>query len=327
MIDPDDAAAMIDPDEDEPFATTTRPFAKPEALFPGARVRLVAPSGVFDRERFERGAERLAARYDVAYDESIFTRTGYLAGDDRRRARELADAIDDPYCQAIVCARGGYGAMRVVPSLPIAQLARAPKLLVGFSDITALHVAWQRARVTSVHGAMVAGLEALEAQTFDRWVRCLEGAPLPPVEGLETVVAGKARGVLVGGNLSILHALEGTPYSAHAIQRIVFLEDVGEAPYRVDRMLTTLRLSGFFDGVQGIVLGAFTQSEPGPHGVEVAQVLSERLGDLGVPVVRGLPAGHVPDNLEIPLGVEVSLEATEQGARLVFEESPVRSKD
>lgn len=318
---------MIDPDEDEPFATTTRPFVRPEALYPGARVRLIAPAGVFDRELFERGAARLAARYDVAFDPGVFTRKGYLAGDDARRAAELEEALSDPLCQAIVCARGGYGSMRIVPTVSLARLARRPRLLVGFSDVTALHVAWQRARVTSVHGAMAATLGTLDEPSFERWVRCMEGEPLAPVEGLSTLVPGEARGVLVGGNLSILHALEGTPYSAHSIGRVVFLEDTGEPPYRVDRMLTTLRLSGFFDGVRGIVLGAFTKSSPGPYETTVEEVLRERLGDLGVPVVSDLPAGHVEDNLEIPLGVEVHLRAGESTASLTFVESPVRRSD
>jgi muramoyltetrapeptide carboxypeptidase len=316
--------APIDPDEDEPFATTTRPFAKPEALYPGARVRLIAPSGVFDRARFERGAARLAGRYDVAFDEGIFTTKGYFAGDDARRAAELEEAIADPLCQAIVCVRGGYGAMRIVPRVPLARLARRPTLLVGFSDVTALHVAWQRARVTSIHGPMVATLGQLDDALFDRWIRRIEGEVSPPVEGLGTVVGGEAEGVLVGGNLSILHALEGTPHSAHAIGRVVFLEDVGEAPYRVDRMLTTLRLSGFFDGVRAIVLGAFTKCAAGPDGTSVDEVLRERLGDLGVPVVRGVPAGHVEDNLEVPFGVGVRVEASATSARVTFLESPVR---
>ncbi len=314
----------IDPDEDEPFATTTRPFAKPEGLYPGARVRLIAPSGLFDRGLFEKGVARLRERYDVAFDEGIFARHGYLAGDDARRAAELAEAIADPYCQAIVCARGGYGALRIVPSVPLARLSRRPCLLVGFSDVTALHVAWQRARVTSVHGPMVATLGTLDDALFERWIRRIEGELPPPLEGLETVVPGDASGVLIGGNLSILQALEGTPHSSHAIGRVVFLEDVGEAPYRVDRMLTTLLLSGFFDGARAIVLGAFTKSVPGPDGTTVDEVLRERLSGLGVPVVRGVPAGHVDDNLELPFGVEVRVSASGQGATLTFLEAAVR---
>lgn len=314
---------MTDPDDDEPLAATPRLFARPHALYRGARVRVVAPSGTFDRDRFEAGVARLSKHYDVAFDERIFARAGYLAGDDDRRAAELLEALDDPFCQAIVCVRGGYGAMRLLPRVPLSAIAKRPRLLVGFSDVTALHVAWQRARVTSVHGAMVASLGELDEPSFTRWRRCLEGATPEPIAGLRTIVGGRARGVLVGGNLSIVHALEGTPFSAHAIGRILFLEDTGEAPYRVDRMLTTLRLSGFFDGVRGIALGAFTHANPGPHGVSVEEVLRERLSDLGVPVVSGVPAGHVDDNLELPFGVEVILDACADGATLTFVQSPV----
>lgn len=316
---------MLDPDEDEPLVPTSRPFARPDALYPGARVRLVAPSGVFDREGFERGRARLAERYEVVVGEGIFERDGYLAGSDERRLGELVEAIDDPLCQAIVCARGGYGAMRILPRLPLDRLARAPKLLVGFSDVTALHVAWQRARVCSLHGAMAVGLGGLDDARFERWIRAVEGAPSPAVEGLEPIVLGAAEGTLVGGNLSLLHALEGTPYSAHTMNRVLFLEDVGEAPYRVDRMLTTLSLSGFFQGVRAVVLGAFTKSDPGPHGRSVLDVLRERLSPLDVPIVSGVPAGHVEDNLELPLGAQVRVEAGSAGARLTFLESPVRA--
>lgn len=321
---------MIDPDEDEPIAPTTRPFQKPEALYPGARVRVIAPSGLFDVERFRAGIARLGARYDVAVEAGIETRPSkglrYLAGDDARRTAELQTALDDPYCQAILCARGGYGAMRLLPSLELGAISRRPKLLVGFSDVTALHVQWQRARVTSLHAPMVATLGSIEEHLFDRLVRRLEGERPEPL-ALETIVAGEGRGTLTGGNLSLLHALEGTPYSSSSIGRVVFLEDVGEAPYRVDRMLTTLRLSGFFDGATGVVLGAFTKAAPGPDGTSVDEVLRERLSDLGIPVARGVPAGHVDDNLELPLGCRVALEAREDGATLSFLESPVRPRD
>ncbi len=316
------------PDLDEDGAERgAPPFARAEALHPGARVWLVAPSGTFDVERFERGRARLAERYDVVVDDGILARAGYLAGSDERRARELLAALEDPLCQAIVCARGGYGAMRLLPRLPLRQIARASKLLVGFSDVTALHVAWQRARVASLHGAMVASLGALDEARFSRWIRALEGAPLPPIDGLEVLTPGEARGVLVGGNLSILHALEGTPYAASTTNRVLFLEDVGEAPYRVDRMLTTLLLSGFFQGVRAIVLGAFTKSDPGSHGVEVLDVLRERLAPLEIPIVRGVPSGHVEDNLELPFGVEVRVEASPTDARLTFLGSLVRARD
>lgn len=316
---------MIDPDDDEPLPVTNRPFSKPEALYPGARIRVVAPSGVFDQALFMKGIARLSERYDVTYAEDIFERQGYLAGSDARRARELVDALEDPYCQAILCARGGYGALRIVPQVSLAKVARKPKLLVGFSDITALHAVWQRARVTSLHATMAASITKLDDAAFGRWMRVMEGA-IPDAQTLEVIVPGECEGPIMGGNLSLLHALEGTPYSANAIGKIVFLEDVGEAPYRVDRMLTTLRLSGFFDGAVGILLGAFTKANAGPDGTSIDEVLRERLSDLEIPVARTTAYGHIDENQELPFGVHARMQVTAHAQRLEFLESPVSIK-
>jgi muramoyltetrapeptide carboxypeptidase len=317
---------MIDPDDDEALPVTNRPFVKPEALYPGARIRVIAPSGVFDRTLFMEGVARLSKRYDVSYSEDIFERQGYLAGSDERRARELIDALEDPFCQAILCARGGYGALRIVPQVSLAKVAKKPKLLVGFSDITALHAVWQRARVTSLHATMAASISKLDEAAFARWMRVMEGA-IPDAQPLEVNVPGACEGTIMGGNLSLLHALEGTPYSANAIGKIVFLEDVGEAPYRVDRMLTTLRLSGFFDGAVGVVLGAFTKANAGPDGISVDEVLRERLADLEIPVVRTPAYGHIDDNHELPLGVYARIQATGSQGSLEFLESPLVIKE
>ena len=317
---------MIDPDEDEPFPIPNRPFAKAEALYPGARIRVIAPSGVLDRSLIERGIERLRVRYEVVYSEGIFDRQGYLAGDDARRTSELLEALEDPFCQAILCGRGGYGALRIVPNVSFAAIAKSPKLLVGFSDVTALHTLWQRARVTSLHAAMVGTLADVDDAHFARWMRVMEGAT-PDAQEVEVIIPGQCEGTTMGGNLSLLHALEGTPYSANAIDKIVFLEDVGEAPYRVDRMLTTMRLSGFFDGAVGIVLGAFTQSTSGLDDMTVDDVLRERLSDLELPVVRTHAFGHVDQNGELPFGVHARIHATEAKGTLKFLESPLRIKE
>ena len=317
---------MIDPDEDEPFPIPNRPFAKPEALYPGARIRVVAPSGTFDRALFDQGIARLRARYEVVFAEDIFDQRGYLAGDDARRARELNEALQDPFCQAILCARGGYGALRIVPNVTLVAVAKSPKLLIGFSDITALHTIWQRARVTSLHASMAATLGELDDDHFARWMRVMEGG-IPEAQELDVIVPGQCEGTIMGGNLSLLHALEGTPYSANAIGKIVFLEDVGEAPYRVDRMLTTMRLAGFFDGAVGIMLGAFTKSPTGPDGTSIHDVLRERLCDLELPVVRTNAFGHVDNNGELPFGVHARIHATGAKGTLNFLESPLRIKE
>ena len=278
-------------------------------LTEGSRVAVIAPASPFDREDFERGIAHLRERYDVRFDAGVLSRKGYLAGDDARRLRELQDAIDDPGLDGILAARGGYGATRLLGRLNTSALSSHPKLLVGFSDITALHAQWARQRVLSIHGAMVAALGRAEPKLVERHRRALEGEFVESHSELTTIAPGQAEGVLLGGNLTVLSALLATPHALPAEGAVLFFEDVGERPYRIDRMLTTWRDAGAFAAVRGIVLGAFTQCDPGPDGVSTLDVLTERLSELGIPVVSGLPAGHIEDNAELPFGRRVSLDA------------------
>jgi muramoyltetrapeptide carboxypeptidase len=294
--------------------THSRPspdYARPW-LAPGARIAVVAPASPFDAASFELGMVRLRDRYLVDHDASILDRRGYFAGDDTRRLRELAAALADDRIDGIIAARGGYGATRLLPHLDVERVRRRPKLLIGFSDITAMHALWARAQVASVHGMMVATLGRAPAPQVSRWFDALEGRFSPCVRGLTTITSGQAEGVLLGGNLTVLTALIGTPYFPRLDGAILFLEDVGERPYRIDRMLTTWRSAGVLAAVRGIALGAFEKAEPGDDGVTAHDVLRERLGDLGIPVVSSVPSGHIDDNLELPLGTSVRLD-TESG--------------
>jgi muramoyltetrapeptide carboxypeptidase len=239
----------------------------------------------------------------------ISDKNGYCAGDDRRRIEELHGALQDKEVKAIVAVRGGYGATRLLAELDLPLVARSKKLLVGFSDITALHAAWARAGVRSLHATMAATLGSCDQALWQRWIDAVEGAMSMPVTGLIPMTSGRARGPLTGGNLSILTALLGTPYEPPLDRRVLFLEDVGERLYRIDRMLTTWLQSGRLANVAAIVLGAFEDTGPSPEGVTVTSVLSERLGKLKIPVVAGMPSGHIRDNLELPLGAEVSVDA------------------
>ena len=288
-------------------------FRPVPALRAGAHVRIVAPSSPFGREDFDRGVLRLRERYRVSYDERLFEAHGFLAGDDARRLAELRAALDDESVDAIVAARGGYGATRLLPELELERVRDANKLLVGFSDVTALHAVWARAGLRSIHGPMVAALGRAEPSWVERWIAAVEGAPFAAMTGLEILAEGArgdaVEGPLVGGNLAVLAALVGTPFAPPLEGAILFLEDVGEAPYRVDRMLTTLRQAGWMDRVAGVALGFFTDCHPRPDGRTVTDVLRDRLSDLDVPVVAGLGAGHEPDNQEIPLGARARLDA------------------
>ena len=279
-------------------------------LAPGARIAVIAPSSPFAAEDFAHGLERLRTRYVVQHDPDIFEQNGYLAGDDERRLRELEAALDDPQVAAIMAARGGYGATRILPHLDVARVRRHAPMLIGFSDVTALHALWAHARVGSVHGSMVAALGRCSDAQFERFASAIEGHFPESISGLTTIHGGVAEGVLLGGNLAVLHALLGTAQFPPLAGAVLFLEDIGERPYRVDRMLTSLRNSGALAAVRGIALGAFVQGEPGPDGTRLEHVLAERLGDLGIPVVAGLPCGHIDDNHELPFGHSVRLDAT-----------------
>ena len=278
-------------------------------MAPGARVGVVAPAGPFDTSDFERGIARLRSRYDVQYQPDVIARSGYFAGDDARRLAELQRALDDDSLDGIIAARGGYGVTRLLARLDFSALLRRPKLLVGFSDISALHAQWARARVLSVHGTMVAALGRAEPPLCERYQAALEGRFRECWSGLHAIAPGSAQGVLLGGNLTVLTALLGTPYALPASGAILFFEDIGERPYRIDRMLTSWRDAGAFAAVSGIVLGAFVQADAGADQISAQDVLAERLGELGIPVLSGLPAGHVDDNAELAFGRRVQLDA------------------
>ncbi|MCF6313588.1 MAG: LD-carboxypeptidase [Verrucomicrobiales bacterium] len=275
----------------------------------GSVLAVVAPSGAFNRELFDLGVQWLRERYEVRFDEGIYAQQGYFAGSDERRLQELQGAIADPEVDAILCARGGFGATRLLPDLQVEQVRQANKLLVGFSDVTALHALWARAGVRSMHAPMVSVLGKASEGVRQDWVATLEGtAGLRSWQGLRTVAGGRARGRLLGGNLSVLCAMLGTPYFPKLEGCVLFLEDVGERPYRVDRMLTAMTQAGVFDQCAALVLGAFTEGKAGADGVSVDEVLGERLGGLGIPVVADFPAGHVAENACLVFGAMASLD-------------------
>ncbi len=288
---------------------STRPWLAPRPLVPGSLVHVVAPSSPFDRSRFDTGLAVIAARYRTRLADDLFLRDGFLAGGDGTRLRAFNAALVDPEAAAIVAVRGGYGSTRLLPQLDVAEVRRANKWLVGFSDVTALHALWARAEVCSIHGPMVASLSDASEAVRAAWFALLEGAPAPAFRQLERLRSGRARGRLLGGNLTVLAALVGTPFMPDLRGAVLLLEDITERPYRLDRTLTTLLQAGALNGLAAALVGQFSQCEPGPDGVSALSVLSERLGSLGIPVLANAPVGHVPDNVPVLLGAEVELDA------------------
>ena len=290
---------------------------RPPALAPDALVRIVASSSPFPRERFEQGLALIEARYRVRLDPGLFTRTGFLAGSDDARLAALRAALRDPDAGAILAARGGYGATRLLSALSLDEVRASDKWLVGFSDVTALHAVWARAGLCSIHAAMVTSLWEAPAATQAAWFALLEGEPPAPLTELRRVRGGRCEGRLFGGNLTVLAALVGTPYMPDLRDAVLVLEDVTERPYRIDRTLTSMLQAGVLSGVRGVVLGQFTECPAGPDGVQVETVLEERLTRLGVPVVADAPVGHVPDNRPLLLGAQVALDADAGSLRFV----------
>ncbi|MGA7540162.1 MAG: LD-carboxypeptidase [Steroidobacteraceae bacterium] len=292
-----------------------RPFP---ALRAGDPVVAVAPAGPFDRPSFEAGLEIIARRYRVHYDPGMLARQRYLAGADERRLGELAAALAESGSRAVFCARGGYGVMRLLAALSSTSIT--PKPVIGFSDITALHQLLQREQLVSIHGPTVTQLSRVDALAQARLFALLEAAtPAAALTGTDTYFGGAAEGPLLGGNLSVLTRLLGTPFLPPLEGAILLLEDVGERPYRLDRMWTHLALAGVFRQVRGIVLGAFTGCEEKEAAYSSADVLRDLAQTTGLPCVAGFPIGHGEHNQPVPLGVRVRLDA---GSRsLTFLES------
>lgn len=263
-------------------------------------------------DELELGLAVLARRYVPRFGADVVARTGYLAGDDDRRARELLAALADPEARAVMALRGGYGTMRILRRVTpgLAALAGAPKALIGSSDLTALGGVLQAAGVGWIHGPMVRTLGRTDEGSIDWLWRILEEPETADATalGLRGVRPGVARGPLQGGNLSVLAALAGTPFLPDLRGAIVLLEDVGERPYRLDRLLTQLRLAGAFEGARGILLGELTDCAGGPEDPSPEEVVIERLGDLGIPIVAGFPTAHGARCLALRMGEVVEID-------------------
>jgi muramoyltetrapeptide carboxypeptidase len=283
----------------------------PPPLKPGDRIRVVAPSGPFDRALAWRALGWLSERYRVEFEPGLFGRSGMFAGTDERRLAELNAALRAPDAAAVLAARGGHGLLRIAPYADLAALARAPKWVVGFSDITFLHNELAGLGLASVHAPNLTGLGRGCARTRAGLIELLE-APLRQrfYQGLQTWVPGEAHGTLAGGNLTVLFTCAAADRLQLPPGCLLLLEDISELAYRLDRMLTALLLSGALRRVAGVIVGDLVDCPPGPSGVTAEQVLSERLSKLGVPVVAGMPFGHGRYNEPLPLGIDAQLDAS-----------------
>jgi muramoyltetrapeptide carboxypeptidase len=297
---------------------------RPPRLQPGDAVRVVAPSGPVPRPEFEAGAAVLAERYRLRYDPgTLFRASGFLAGSDEERLAELHAAVADPEARAVVMARGGYGLLRLLPFIDLELLRAHPKPIVGFSDGTALLAAAARAGVAAIHGPVITQLGRLPEEDRRGLFGLLEG-PGPGLlcADLEAPVPGRVQGPLIGGNLEVFSRLVGTPFMPDVAGAVLFFEDLGERPYRVDRLITHLDLAGLFSVAAAVVVGDFSgckeRPDSGLSSPPVEEVLLERLGRLAIPVAFGAKIGHGTRNIAVPYGTVVELD-TRHGTLVAIE--------
>lgn len=289
-------------------------FVRPPRLVPGDAIAVIAPSGPVFREAFAAGAAALGTRYRVRYDDAtLFAATGFLAGSDEQRLAALHAAVADPETRAVLMARGGHGLLRIGHRIDRALLRAHPKPIVAFSDGVVLLARAAQAGIVAIHGPMVNQLGRVPAEDRDALFALLE-SPEPRLlaAGLEPLRPGKVSGRLLGGNLEMLSRLLGTALLPDLDGAVLVLEEIGERPYRIDRLLCHLELAGVFARVAAVVVGDLLACEEPPrsplHVPTAAEVVRERLSPLPIPVALGLPVGHGPRNRALPYGARVELD-------------------
>jgi muramoyltetrapeptide carboxypeptidase len=301
---------------------------KPPRLKHGDTIGIAAPASAFDQDAFLRGVAFIRETgYRTFFREDIFSRDGYLAGTDGRRASELMELFSHRDVRAILCARGGYGSQRIIPLLDPQLVRSNPKIFMGYSDVTALHAYLQATcNLVTFHGPLVTELATLEEDASHLLFQSLSligpWGELP-CGHTEVLRPGRGEGALAGGSLSVLSATLGTPYAPDMRGTIIFLEDRNEKPYAIDRFFTHLRLAGAFDAAQGLILGQFIAprgwgGSPDEYQAEVRRVALDAVGEFCFPVLSNFPAGHVRRNICFPLGVRAAVDGV-KGSVLILE--------
>ncbi len=285
---------------------------RPRCVPPGGTIGIAAPAGVVDPERLAAGEASLrAAGFATRRRDDLLDRHGYLAGDDARRAAELMELVEAPDVDAIVCARGGYGSHRIMTRLDARRVRAAAKPLVGYSDVTTL-LLWQRrcAGLLGFHGPMLERDEGMDPAGLEALVALLtRSEPCEVVLAGSAGYGGRAEGPLVGGNLATLVASLGTPWEIETEGAILVFEEVGERPYRIDRMLQQLLAAGKLETIAGLGVGHLVDCEAvRPDSPSALEVILELALALGVPVVSGLPTGHAAPNLPWPVGANAVID-------------------
>ena len=306
---------------------TNNKLIKPEYLKKGDTVAIVAPSGVLKNYNgYMLKAKELLKSWglEVSIGENVFNDNGHFAGTDNQRSADFQLALDDKAIKAIWCARGGYGAMRVIDNLNFEKYKENPKWIIGYSDITAVHNDLHNNKSESIHGIMCKSLEKIDIdnnESISLLKKTLFGEKLSyTIEGNNYNIEGNSNGQLIGGNLTLLHCLLGSESSIDTDGKILFIEDLGEYLYHIDRMLISLKRAGYFDNCKGLIVGDFTdlRKNTTPFGRDLKELILDIVKEYDFPVSFGFPAGHGEKNYPMILGREINLEVSKQQSTINF---------
>ena len=306
---------------------TNNKLIKPEYLKKGDTVAIVAPSGVLKNyNAYILKAKELLKSWEleVVIGENVFNDNGHFAGTDNQRSADFQLALDDKAIKAIWCARGGYGAMRVIDNLNFEKYKENPKWIIGYSDITAIHNDLHNNKSESIHGIMCKSLEKIDVdnnESISLLKKTLFGEKLSyTIEGNNYNIEGNSNGQLIGGNLTLLHCLLGSESSIDTNGKILFIEDLGEYLYHIDRMLISLKRAGYFDNCKGLIVGDFTEMRKNttPFGRNLKELILDIVREYDFPVSFGFPAGHGEKNYPMILGREINLEVSKQQSTINF---------
>jgi len=312
---------------------------KPKRLKSGDTIALVAPGSYISKEELDDSIKKIVGLgFNAVYSEKILNQNGYFSGTDNIRAEDLMEKFEDKNVNGIMCVRGGYGCARILPLLDYKSIKKNPKVLIGYSDVTALmYGIFNKTGLITFHGPVATSTfndfsvknfysvltDNIYPIKFSNATEELDENPY----GVVSIVKGKAKGKLIGGNLSIMVSLIGTDFDISYDNSIIFIEEVGEEPYRIDRMLTQLIQTKKFDKASGIMMGIFRKCEPKTENPSfdksftLIEVLTDRLSKLQIPVIYGMSFGHIKNKFTIPFGSNAILDTEEQTFSLI--ESPV----
>jgi len=295
----------------------------PSYLKPDDQIRILSPSGTINPDYID-GAKKVLASWGLKVTEGEHARSEYgrFAGNKEQRTADLQLALDDPSVKAILCSRGGYGLAQIIDRLDFSAFVTSPKWLIGFSDISILHNAVSNLGIASIHGIMGMHLSKLPADSDQ--VQYLKNVlfgnlPFYTISAESENRTGNVHGKLIGGNLSVLIGLRGSRFDLKYENAILFLEDVGEKPYQVDRMIQNLRLGGILGQISGLIIGQFSECEEDPLMMQsMREIILSAVNEYNYPVCFNFPAGHVDYNLPIILGANVTLDVSKKGVKLMF---------